>query len=125
MRKHFADAWVCGHEPLIESIDLPDDPDDRHVVAAAIRCGAQHIVTRNLRHFPKKALEPYDMEAIDADEFLCRTFELYPGPGLAAIRRMRQSYTQPPFSAPEFLMELNRKQMPRLAAILRPHRENI
>ena len=29
------DCLVTGYEPLIEALDLPD-PDDRHVLAAAI-----------------------------------------------------------------------------------------
>lgn len=44
------DCLVAGYEPLIPSIILPD-PDDRHVVAAAIRAGAQVIVTANLKDF--------------------------------------------------------------------------
>ncbi|MFI6285528.1 PIN domain-containing protein [Streptomyces sp. NPDC051018] len=45
------DVLVKGYEPLIEVVDLPD-PDDRHVLATAIRAKAQVIVTSNLRHFP-------------------------------------------------------------------------
>ncbi len=39
MDKALPDALVTGYEQLMDSIDLPDR-DDRHVVAAAIRCGA-------------------------------------------------------------------------------------
>jgi predicted nucleic acid-binding protein len=45
------DALVTGHETLIESLALPD-PDDRHVLAAAVRCGASVIVTFNEKDFP-------------------------------------------------------------------------
>jgi hypothetical protein len=48
---------VSGYEPLIEGLKLPD-PDDRHVLAAAVKAGAQVIVTRNLRDFPAADLEP-------------------------------------------------------------------
>ena len=51
MDKHFDDAPVTGYEPLVEALDLPD-ADDRHVLAAAIRCGAQYVVTDNLADFP-------------------------------------------------------------------------
>jgi predicted nucleic acid-binding protein len=51
------DCLVTGYETLIEGIELPD-PDDRHVVAAAIKAGADVIVTYNLRHFPSAALQP-------------------------------------------------------------------
>ena len=37
-----ADCLVIGYEQIERAVDLPDD-DDRHVVAAAIRCGAQTI----------------------------------------------------------------------------------
>jgi len=46
---------VAGHLDLIPSLDLPD-PDDRHVLAAAIHCGANLIVTKNLKDFPKAIL---------------------------------------------------------------------
>jgi predicted nucleic acid-binding protein len=38
------DWKVAGYEPLVDVLKLPD-PDDRHVLAAAIRAGAQVIVT--------------------------------------------------------------------------------
>ena len=49
------DCLVTGHERLIGGLDLPD-PDDRHVLAAAIGARAQVIVTRNLADFPDRAL---------------------------------------------------------------------
>lgn len=41
------DAIVGGYEHLIATVTLPD-LDDRHVLAAAIHCGANIIVTANL-----------------------------------------------------------------------------
>jgi hypothetical protein len=49
------DCLVTGYEPLIEGLKLPD-PQDRHVLAAAIKAGAQVIVTANLKHFPAEIL---------------------------------------------------------------------
>lgn len=69
MDKHFPEALVTGHMALVDALMLPD-MDDRHVLAAAIVCGAQHIVTENLSDFPEDRLAEYDIEAIDADEFL-------------------------------------------------------
>lgn len=51
MDKAIPDALVTDHEMLCSGLDLPD-PDDRHVLAAAIRCNAQTIVTFNLKDFP-------------------------------------------------------------------------
>lgn len=46
------DCLVTGYEELIESLVLPD-PDDRHVLAAAIRSQAGVIVTYNVKDFPE------------------------------------------------------------------------
>jgi hypothetical protein len=44
MDRAVPDCLVEGYEPLIAGIDLPD-PDDRHIVAAAILARANIIVT--------------------------------------------------------------------------------
>ena len=50
MDEHFKDSLVSGYEPLVGALDLPD-AGDRHVLAAAIRCGARCIITDNLADF--------------------------------------------------------------------------
>ena len=55
MEQALPDALVTGYEHLIDSIELPDR-DDRHVLAAAVRCGASVIVTLNLGDFPSESL---------------------------------------------------------------------
>ncbi|MFC4374140.1 PIN domain-containing protein [Nocardia halotolerans] len=62
------DCLVSGFEPLIEGLKLPD-LDDRHVLAAAVKVGAQVIVTANLRDFPADTLADWNMEAKSPDEF--------------------------------------------------------
>jgi predicted nucleic acid-binding protein len=63
------DCLVSGYEPLIDSLDLPD-PDDRHVLAAAIKAGAQVIVTRNLKDFPAEKLAPWNIKAKSPEDFV-------------------------------------------------------
>jgi predicted nucleic acid-binding protein len=121
MQRAFPEACITGYEPLIDGLKLPD-PKDRHVLAAAIRCGAQHIVTENLKDFPDDVLNEFAVEAIDADEFLSRTFELYPAAALEALKAMRQTYRKPPFTQSEFVFDLTAKGMPKLASRLRPAR---
>jgi predicted nucleic acid-binding protein len=53
--KAVPDYLVEGYEPLIEGLQLPD-VNDRHVLAAAVHCNAQVIVTYNLKDFPKESL---------------------------------------------------------------------
>jgi hypothetical protein len=64
------DCLVMGFESLESSLTELPDPDDRRVLAAAIHCGAQEIVTFNLRDFPKAALQPYGIRAVHPDVFV-------------------------------------------------------
>lgn len=57
---------------------MTNDPGDRHVIAAAVKCGAEAIVTFNLRHFPDAALDTWNIEAQHPDEFLVHLDHLNP-----------------------------------------------
>ena len=63
------ECLVTGYEDLIGTLELPD-PDDRHVLAAAIRCRARAIVTYNLRDFPDGLLEAHEIEALHPDDLV-------------------------------------------------------
>jgi PIN domain len=84
MRAHFGDAEVQGWEPLEGTFGLPD-PDDEHVVAAAVLAGAGAIVTHNLKDFPAQQL-PDSLEAIDAREFALNTASLDPTQALRSVQ---------------------------------------
>lgn len=77
MNAHMCDSLVTGFEYLIPSIELPD-PDDRHVVAAAIHSGASLIVTFNLKDFPADALKPYNLAAQHPDDCIVGLLDLHP-----------------------------------------------
>jgi predicted nucleic acid-binding protein len=55
MNNAIRDVLVENYEDLIDGLSLPD-PDDRHVLAAAIRSDAQVIVTWNMKDFPAEKL---------------------------------------------------------------------
>ena len=74
MVKAVPDCLVTGYEPLIEAVELPDE-DDRHVVATAIRCHAEIIVTSNLRDFPEGTLDQFGIEAQSPDRFMLYLLE--------------------------------------------------
>ncbi len=76
IRKHFGEAWVEGYEDLIPS--MTNHEKDRHVLAAAVRCGAETIVTYNLRDFPRPALAAYSITAQGPSTFLKNLYELDP-----------------------------------------------
>src|SRR6185295_138882 len=59
-------ARVVGYKSRIDSLKLPD-PNDRHVLAAAIHCSAEFVVTLNLKDFPDDLLKPYRIEAKSPD----------------------------------------------------------
>ena len=80
MNKAVPDSLVENFESLIDGLELPD-ANDRHVLAAAIKCNAQIIVTSNLKDFPTESLHPYGIEAMHPDEFIEHQFGLSPGAG--------------------------------------------
>ena len=85
MNRTFEDALVAGWEDLEETITLPD-PDDRHVVAAAMRGRADAIVTANLRGFPDDVMTPLGIAVVSPDEFLLDQLDLAPRIVLDVLR---------------------------------------
>jgi len=120
MDAHALDALVTGYQDLSESLVLPD-PTDRHVLAAAIVGRADAVVTFNLSDFPDDLLRPYDIEAMHPDDFLLCQFDLSPPLFLATVRLHRASMRNPPKSPLQYLMELERNQIPKTVALLRRH----
>src|SRR5262249_45580064 len=117
MTEAIRDSLVTGYEDLIASLSLPD-PDDRHVLAAAIRAGAEVIVTYNLTDFPAEALARYDIEAQHPDDFLVYLLDLAPGPVCAVVKRQRESLRNPPKTAQELLTTLENQGLTQAVARL-------
>src|SRR5579863_1366523 len=70
MREFFPDSDVENYEPLFA--DMENHPKDRHVLAAAVACHADYLVTFNLRDFPSKIAGKYGIAVIGPSEFLKR-----------------------------------------------------
>ncbi|MDM7954488.1 MAG: PIN domain-containing protein [Cyanobium sp. CZS 25K] len=102
MNAHVRDALVDGYQSLIPSLELPD-PDDRHVLAAAIKCGADLIVTFNLDDFPDHALTSYGIGACHPDSFLVDQLNLDAERVCMAMRQHRASLKNPPKTVKEYL----------------------
>lgn len=105
MNKAVPDSLVTGHEHLVESLSLKD-PDDRHVLAAAIRCDADAIITFNLKDFDDDELAKYDVEKEHPDEFVSNMLQLYTPRFLDAVRAQRARLKNPPVDAPDFVSNL-------------------
>jgi predicted nucleic acid-binding protein len=105
MNRALRDVLVTGHEGLIEGLSLPD-PDDRHVLAAAIRAGAQVIVTMNLDDFPESALAPFSVEALHPDDFVIHQIDLAPGLVCSVIAEQAAALKNPRRTVGEVLDSL-------------------
>lgn len=120
MDKAAPDALVAGYEHLIPGLQLPD-PDDRHVLAAAIRCGASVIVTCNLSDFPTTVLGEFDIEAQHPDEFILHLLDLAPGLVLEAAENHRKSLKNPPKTVGEYIDALESQGLTQTASVLREY----
>jgi predicted nucleic acid-binding protein len=115
MASAFPEALVTGHEPIVAS--MPNDEKDRHVVAAAVKAGAQVVVTSNLRDF--KDL-PAGIQAQCPDDFLGCLFDLDPDLMVRLLRRQAAALSRPARSLDELLSGLA-KLVPEFAAAVRDH----
>lgn len=109
---NFPGSFVEPDE-LLASV-MTNHPKDRHVVATAVKCGAQLIVTYNLRDFPKSALSKWKVEARHPDAFLAGIFHLDPGD---VKRRIAQQAEEIGRTLPELLHPL-RTAVPVFAALI-------
>jgi hypothetical protein len=112
------DCLVTGYEPRIAKLTLPD-PDDRHVLAAAIECESDVIVTKNLDDFPQAYLSQFGIEATHPDKFVLVLLEQEPETVLQTMRQQRAAYRNPALSAEEFIVALEKCELSETGKALR------
>lgn len=110
----FEDACATGWEQLVPGLVLPD-PDDRHVLAAAIRGRAEVIVTANLKDFPAEALEPLGLHAVSPDDFLLDQLDLDPDGTVELLSEQAADKKRPPLTVRDVLESLTRAGVPLFA----------
>ena len=113
----FPEALVTRYEVFEDKLDLPD-PNDNHVLAAAISTSASVIVTDNLADFPAGALAPHGIDAISADDFIADTIELDPSEAILALRRMRERFNNPALDVAALIHEAEAQGLLQVATVM-------
>ncbi|MGL4943886.1 MAG: PIN domain-containing protein [Thermoguttaceae bacterium] len=116
--RHAWDAVIQGYESIIPTLVLPD-PDDRHVLAAAIHGEAAYIVTFNVTDFPRPILQPYAIEAIVPDDFLMLLVERDRENVLQSVRQHRVSLRFPEKTPSEYVAWFDNMNLQSFATFLR------
>lgn len=124
MEAHIGDAMVTGYERRIAGLALPD-PNDRHVLAAAIHGKANVIVTSNRRDFPTELLAPYGLIALDADGFVLQLIAADIDKVVDALASDRAGLIRPPLDAQSYLTALDRGGLAGTAVALRPFADRL
>lgn len=91
------DCLVDGYRALIDGPRRPD-PNDRHVLAAAMVAHASLIVTFNLRDFPQECLDPFHIESQHPDDFFAYQLDLEPRLFCNAVRDIVARLKKPAIS---------------------------
>lgn len=112
------DCLIEKFEFMVDSLTLPD-PDDRHVLAAAIVGRADAIVTFNLKDFPGKNTAAHGIEILHPDDFLVAQYDLTPISVLKSIKANRQRLRNPPKNAAEMIATYEAQGLPQICKILR------
>lgn len=124
MRKIRPSALVERYEQYIDQIQIRD-ADDRHVIAAAIACGAQKIVTFNLRDFPHQVMSALGIVAESPDRFLFDLIVDDTDRVVEVLRTMRLRLKNPPLTADEFFAAMHKRDLHQSAVLLARQRDRL
>jgi predicted nucleic acid-binding protein len=124
MNRAVPDCLVTGYEKQIERLTLPD-PNDRHVLAAAIRANANTILTLNTRDFPKAALASYGIVARRPDDSVTDLFDRDPDAIYQIAKLQRAALSVSRQSVGEFLETLRRVGLVKTTARLDLRRDEL
>ncbi len=118
MDANVRDSLVTEYQWIIPSLNLPD-PNDRHVLAAAIKAKASVIVTYNLKDFPDSKLNPHNIEAQHPDTFITDLIDLHPLQVVEAMNRCHQRRKNPPCSFNDYLTQVRRQELPNTVSMVK------
>lgn len=121
MEDAFEDALVTNYEGFLPVAAGLPDPDDAHVLAAALKTNASMIVTENLKDFPPHVLSALNIEAKCADHFVADTVLLDEARAVAAIRKMRERFKRPEKTAEALLLDMDAAGLVETVNVLKPY----
>lgn len=113
MNLAFPEALLDMTDDLLPCMD--NDEGDRHVLAAALVGKAEIIVTDNLKHFPKKSLEKFNVVAQSADEFLLSLLDLSGDRLMSAVATQANRTKKPQLTVID-LLTLLKNSVPNFSA---------
>lgn len=114
LEEDYSEAIVYNWERHIDEIVLPD-PDDRHVVAAALKGGCDAIVTFNLKDFPQEELQSFGIRAVSPDDLMMELVHKAPVRVLMVVQGLIDSKRRPPRTYDQEIEGLRRCGLKRFA----------
>ena len=117
MDEYFPDAAVTDWDTFSSQIKLPDE-DDCHVLAAAIKCEADYLVTSNLKDFPAVELEKFNIKPIHPDDFCLLLIQQNQKSAIRAFIKLVGRLKNPPRSKSDVLTTLKMTELPKSSSLL-------
>jgi predicted nucleic acid-binding protein len=108
MNKYVRDSLIKDYHYLIPDLTLPD-PDDLHVLAAAIHGNASKIITFNLKDFPPSLLNQHNIIAEHPDQFIANLSIDYPIEMKQVVYCCQERLKNPSKSMDEYLITLEKQ----------------
>ena len=96
-----------GFERCVPHLNLPD-PDDRHVLAAAIVAKCDLLITQNIRHFPVEYLSTFGIRASNPDDFLAALLLSNPDKSCASVNKILSRLIAPAYTFDQYLAQLGK-----------------
>ncbi|WP_433516258.1 hypothetical protein ACQP2T_12270 [Nonomuraea sp. CA-143628] len=72
------------------------DDKDRHILAAAVCASADALVTFNIKDFPTRSREPYDVDMLTPDTFLLGMLDAAPRTVMRTLHDQAAAYKRDP-----------------------------
>ena len=106
------------HDPATEADLYLPDPDDIHVLAAAIAGRADAILTLNLKDFPTRTLADHGILRRDPDGFLTEAYHANPDEVSAVARNVHATAERLSGDTLDLRKLMKRARLPRLGKAL-------